>query len=103
MRQADLKEIHQLFQARTPEQIWIDVRQPEEWAEGTIPGVRRISLGALPQHLGALDKAKTYVLVCRSGGRSAKACQAMERAGFGRLINFAGGMRTWYQAGYPLG
>ena len=101
IRQAGLQEIYALWREQPAEHVWIDVRQPEEWAEGTIPGVKRIQLGQLPQQLDTLDKSKTYVCVCRSGGRSGRACQALEQAGFGKLINFDGGMLAWYQAGYP--
>lgn len=100
-KQAGVAEIHELWRAQPADHVWIDVRQPEEWAEGTIPGVQRIQLGELPAALDQLDKNKTYVIVCRSGGRSGRACQAMEQAGFKQLINFAGGMLAWYQAGHP--
>lgn len=102
IKQAKAPEVYDLYQQQDPETIWIDVRQPEEWAEGTIPGAERISLAELPEQLSGLDQAKTYVLVCRSGGRSGRASQAMADAGFTQLINFDGGMLAWYEAGYPL-
>lgn len=102
IQQAKAPEIHALYQRQDPETVWIDVRQPEEWSEGTIPGAERISLAELPERLAELDQAKTYVLVCRSGGRSGRASQAMADAGFGKLINFDGGMLAWFAAGYPL-
>lgn len=101
IQQAGLDEIYGLYRERTADQIWIDVRQPQEWAEGTIPDIQRIQLDQLPQALSTLDKDKTYVMVCRSGGRSGRACQTMEQAGFTKLINFDGGMLSWYQAGFP--
>ncbi|PKL75187.1 MAG: rhodanese [Candidatus Melainabacteria bacterium HGW-Melainabacteria-1] len=102
MRQVGLKEIYSLWRERPSDHVWIDVRQPEEWAEGTIPGVERIQLGQLPQALAQLDPSKTYVCVCRSGGRSGRACQILAAAGFSKLINFEGGMLSWYAARYPM-
>lgn len=102
IQQAKAPEIYALYQRQDPATIWIDVRQPEDWAEGTIPGAERISLAELPERLGALDSDKAYVLVCRSGGRSGRASQLMAAAGFEKLINFDGGMLAWQAAGYPL-
>lgn len=100
IRQAGLQDIYSLWRAQVADQVWIDVRQPQEWAEGTIPGVRRIPLGELQQAMGSLDKNKTYVCVCRSGSRSGRACQALAAAGFEKLINFDGGMLAWSAKGY---
>lgn len=102
IKQAFVDEIYQLYQTKDPNQVWIDVRQPEEWAEGTIPGIEKIMLSELPEQLNGFDKSKTYVMVCRSGGRSNHACAAMSQEGFEQLINFNGGMLAWYDAGYPL-
>lgn len=102
IKQAKAAEIYALHQQQDPETVWIDVRQPEEWETGTIPGVKRIMLAELPEHLEALDKTKTYVLVCRSGGRSGRASQTLADAGFEHLVNFDGGMLAWDAAGYPV-
>ena len=45
------------------------------------------------------DKTLEYLLICRSGGRSANAAMAMTRAGFAKAINLVGGMIAWNQAG----
>ena len=97
-----IQEIYTLYQSQAEDHVWIDVRRPSEWVEGTIPGVQRIALDQLPDQLALLDKTKTHVLICRSGGRSSQASQVMESAGFKHLINFDGGMLAWYGAGYPL-
>ncbi len=101
VKQARVEDIYQLYQQQPADYVWIDVRQPEEWDEGTIPGVERIMLGELPDRLDELDKSKTYVMVCRSGGRSNRAAEHMAEEGFDKLINFDGGMLSWYAAGYP--
>ena len=51
----------------------VDVREPDEWANGTLPEAQRISLGTLPHQLHALDRDKPVLLVCRSGARSNQA------------------------------
>jgi rhodanese-related sulfurtransferase len=70
----------------------VDVREPDEWANGTLPEAQRISLGTLPHQLHALDRDKPVLLVCRSGARSNQAAQALAMAGFRRVANMSGGM-----------
>ena len=82
--------------------VFIDVRQPEEWEDGVIPGAKKIMLAELPEHLDALDKDATYIIVCRSGARSGRAAQVMESEGFSHPVtNFDGGMLAWYDEGHP--
>ncbi len=80
----------------------VDVREPDEWNAGHIPGARLIPLGQLPQRLNELDPAREIVLVCRSGNRSAQATVLLQRAGFTRVANLAGGMIAWSRARLPV-
>jgi adenylyltransferase/sulfurtransferase len=73
----------------------IDVRDPHEWAICRIPGTRLVPLGSLLEHLHEFDSAKTYVMHCKSGVRSAKAIGQLRRAGFKRLLNLRGGVLAW--------
>lgn len=72
----------------------IDVREVSEVAEGKIPGAIHIPLGLLEFRMNELDKKKTYVMVCRSGGRSSRATQFLEYQGY-NVINMLGGMMSW--------
>lgn len=100
--QEALDVIYDRFKSAETNTLWIDVRQPNEWAEGTIPGVQQIMLSELEKALPGMDQEKTYVLVCRSGNRSNQAAHLMAEKGFRSLINFAGGMLDWYKAKYEL-
>jgi adenylyltransferase/sulfurtransferase len=73
----------------------IDVREPHEFAIARIPGTRLIPLGTLSEHLHELDTARTYVMHCKSGVRSAKAIGQLRRVGFKRLLNLKGGILAW--------
>ncbi|PIQ23411.1 hypothetical protein COW36_15755 [bacterium (Candidatus Blackallbacteria) CG17_big_fil_post_rev_8_21_14_2_50_48_46] len=97
-----LKDIYELYQEKKSDYEWIDVRRPDEWEIGTIPGVQRIVLDDLPDHFDKMDKSRTYIMICRSGGRSGRACHHMAENGFKNLINFEGGMLSWYAAGHEL-
>ncbi len=73
----------------------IDVREPNEVAQGTLPGAVNIPLGELPHRLGELDPGRRVVILCRSGGRSTQAATQLTAAGFGDVVNLAGGMLAY--------
>jgi adenylyltransferase/sulfurtransferase len=75
----------------------VDVRDPHEWAIGNLEalGARLLPLGELPERMHELDSAREIVLHCRTGSRSARALQALRRAGFGKLWNLQGGILGW--------
>ena len=76
----------------TPDTQFIDVREPVEVADGTLPGTINIPLATLPGRIGDLDPARPTVVLCRSGGRSAQACEFLTANGFTDVVNLAGGM-----------
>ncbi|HWI51536.1 MAG TPA: rhodanese-like domain-containing protein [Symbiobacteriaceae bacterium] len=73
----------------------IDVRTPEEYAFGHIPGARLMPLDRLPQMARSLHPDEEIVLVCRSGNRSMQAYRFLERLGYRQLRNLDGGMLDW--------
>jgi sulfur-carrier protein adenylyltransferase/sulfurtransferase len=87
-------ELKRRLDAGDPLEV-IDVREPHEFAIAKIPGTRLIPLGTLNEHLHELDTAKTYVVHCKSGARSAKAIGQLRRVGFKRLLNLKGGILAW--------
>ncbi|WP_186579584.1 rhodanese-like domain-containing protein [Aquibacillus kalidii] len=72
----------------------IDVREDEEVAQGIIPGAKHIPLGHVPERLDEIDKSKHYYMVCRSGGRSGRACEFLVEKGYD-VTNMLGGMLDW--------
>lgn len=72
----------------------IDVREDDEVAQGIIPGARHIPLGQLPERMGEINKKENHFMVCRSGGRSGKACSILTENGF-TVTNMKGGMIAW--------
>ena len=72
----------------------VDVREDDEVAEGIIPGAIHIPLGQVSERVGELDKSKPYIIVCRSGGRSGRATEFLEEAGYD-VANMTGGMLEW--------
>ena len=80
-----------------PNVVILDVRTPAETAEGTIAGAKEINVNAadFAQQIEALDKDKIYLVYCKMGGRSSKACGIMEEKGFEKLYNLKGGYSAW--------
>ncbi|MEM1408997.1 MAG: rhodanese-like domain-containing protein [Bacteroidota bacterium] len=80
--------------------VILDVRTPEEEVEGVIPDARLINVmdPSFPEHIEQLDKDKSYLVFCRSGGRSVTACKFMSSKGFNSLYNLLGGIQAWNSA-----
>jgi rhodanese-related sulfurtransferase len=82
----------------------LDVREPDEFVGplGHVPGAVLIPLGQLAGRAGELSKDKPIVAICKSGGRSAQAVNALRGAGFKDLANLPGGMLRWNQEGLEV-
>ena len=78
----------------------LDVRQPDEWAAGHIPGATLIPLGELGSRLAEVPRSQKVVVVCRSGNRSAQGRDILLGAGYPAATSMAGGMTDWTAAGY---
>jgi phage shock protein E len=80
--------------------VIIDVREPDEFATGRIPGATLIPLGELANRTNEVPTDVPVVMVCRSGNRSSQAVQLLQKAGFTNIHNMTGGMNAWNEAGY---
>jgi adenylyltransferase/sulfurtransferase len=74
----------------------IDVREPAEYAIARIPNSIHIPLGQVLTRMSEIDPSRETVVHCKMGGRSARAIEALTRAGFpGKLSNLRGGITAW--------
>lgn len=95
MQEITATELKQRLDAGEDIQI-IDVRQPDEYAFAKIEGTKLIPLGEVITRMNEIDESRETVVHCKMGGRSARAIEALERAGFkGNLINLRGGITAW--------
>jgi rhodanese-related sulfurtransferase len=76
----------------------LDVRQPVEVADRSIPGSRHIFLGDLPQRTGELSRDRVVWVVCASGRRAAVGASLLRRAGFRVVVVARGGVPSWAAA-----
>lgn len=83
---------------------FIDVREIDEYAEVHAAGAVNLPLSELQQRTNEIDPDRPAYIICRSGGRSAQACEYIEQAlGYDNLINVEGGTLAWVEAGLPTG
>ena len=80
----------------TKNAVLLDVRTPNEYNGGSIPGSKNMDCTAsdFQAKVQKLDPDKTYFLFCRSGGRSGGAVKLMEKMGF-KSFNLVGGISSW--------
>jgi glyoxylase-like metal-dependent hydrolase (beta-lactamase superfamily II)/rhodanese-related sulfurtransferase len=81
---------------------FIDVREPQEFQEGHIPGSELVPLRSVTDAALGWSPDDPMVLICRSGRRSAQAIQELSRLGFSRLVNLQGGVVQWRDAGLEV-
>jgi rhodanese-related sulfurtransferase len=79
----------------------IDVRRPEEYESGHVPGARLITLTDVPDYLVELRNAGPLHIICASGGRSMSASEFLDSEGIG-CTNITGGTKAWIDAGFPV-
>lgn len=82
--------------------LLIDVRDPEEFAVGHIPGSTNIPLSDLPFRLDELRRVPRTYVYCLSGQRSHRAAIALSYLGFNDVVLLTGGMKSWQNAGLEI-
>jgi sulfur-carrier protein adenylyltransferase/sulfurtransferase len=82
----------------------VDVREQAEWDEGHVPGAVHVPRGHLESRIESAvpDRARTVVLYCSSGNRSAFAAKTLEELGYDNVVSLAGGFTDWKRNGLPF-
>lgn len=86
---------------QSPMPFLLDVRQPEEYKSGHIPGAKLIPLDELGKRINELPANREIICVCRSGNRSHSATNQLIAAGY-KASNLKGGMISWSRHGLPV-
>lgn len=98
--QLDAGQLHAIMAGK--EVQIVDVRAPDEWSHGHLPGAIHIPLAALPDRVGELDPSLPIVLHCKGGGRSAIATSFLQANGIAGVSNLAGGYEGWVAEGFEV-
>jgi NADPH-dependent 2,4-dienoyl-CoA reductase/sulfur reductase-like enzyme/rhodanese-related sulfurtransferase len=77
------------------ELVLVDCREPDEWAQGRIPGATLLPLGQIDQRAHELDADAETVVYCKRGGRSASGYRKLKRAGLKHVRYLEGGTTAW--------
>lgn len=79
----------------------VDVRNPDEFEAGHVPGAVLIPLPEIPDRVGEIPTDRTVLFICRSGARSGQAVDFLRGRGID-AVNVAGGTLAWIDEGKPL-
>lgn len=82
--------------------VVIDVREPDEYHEGHVPGAVSIPLGTVPDAVEQFRRTVPVYVVCASGGRSMRACEFLHNSGVTNVVNVAGGTLGFAALGNTL-
>ena len=79
----------------------MDVRTPDEWRSGIIPGARLIEHGSkdFATKLAELDKDAPVFVYCAAGGRSYRTAKYLTGQGFTQVYDLVGGIEAWKESG----
>jgi rhodanese-related sulfurtransferase len=94
------QQAHELISRGTVDVV--DVRAPEEWSEGHIPGARLVPLEQLRASPKALLPRDGVLFVCAAGTRSQTATRIAAAAGLTNIYTLGSGTRGWVKAGFEL-
>ncbi|MDP2822161.1 MAG: rhodanese-like domain-containing protein [Sulfuritalea sp.] len=92
-------------QALMTRRIIVDVREYDEFAAGHLPGAINIPRGVLEFKIGSvaecIDKARPYLIYCRTSGRAALSAVQLQKIGYTDMISMGGGFEAWNTEGRP--
>ena len=94
----DLDQIKWASESVEKNNIILDVRTPEEFSEGYITNATNLNIydaNTFMSKIQSYNKENNYYLYCKSGARSAQACQIMGQLGFSNVYNLTGGITNW--------
>lgn len=92
----DAEELYDIVNNPEKRHIYVvDVREPEEYNAGHIPGVPLLPMGQIPELIEQFDKNAEYIFICRSGNRSLNVAKYFQMNGIQNVHNYAGGMLAW--------
>jgi rhodanese-related sulfurtransferase len=83
--------------------VLVDVREPNEWNLGRLPGAVHIPRGTMETTIEArVPREATVVIYCASGNRSALAADTLQQMGYTNVASMSGGFRDWSGTGGPV-
>src|SRR6476620_3117524 len=101
--QLTMTDLHQKYTRLGSDEIILDVRTPDEFRAGHIPGSINISFDQLGKHVEKLREYHHIYLHCQAGRRASVAAETLNGLGFKNISCVSGsGMADWIEAGFPI-
>jgi len=98
-----MKDLHDRYKGLPATEIVLDVRSPEEYMAGHVPGSKNIPHDSVRSHFEDLKRFRKVYIHCRSGGRAKQAYETLSALGLTNMICVTGsGMDDWVKSGYPI-
>jgi glyoxylase-like metal-dependent hydrolase (beta-lactamase superfamily II)/rhodanese-related sulfurtransferase len=98
-----VREVDQAaLEVRPPEAVLLDVREPQEFAAGHVPGARNLPQAELATRLSEVPRDCPVYVICQGGFRSLRAAQFLSQMGFKDVASVSGGTEAWRVAKRPL-
>jgi len=85
-----------------PDAVVLDVREPEEYAYGHVPGAVSLPQAELATRLDEVPRGQPTLVICESGMRSLRATQFLRQMSYTRVTNVRGGTAAWRKSGRPV-
>lgn len=102
-KEITMKELHEKLGSLGPKDKIIDVRSPEEYKDGHVPGSKNIPHTEVTKFIDELRGFENVYIHCQMGGRAQRAASALEKAGLQNIVCVSiSGMGDWISLGYPI-
>jgi rhodanese-related sulfurtransferase len=98
VQQVDIEALEK----HAPETVVLDVREPEEYAHGHVPGAVNVPQAEIASRLDEIPRDRPLIIVCQAGYRSLRAAQFLRQVGFDRVTSVTGGMEAWEASDLPV-
>ncbi len=98
-KEVDSATLKKMIDTEGDNLLLYDIRTPAEYQQGMIRGGKLTPLDVVPSMMNEIPTDKTIVFYCRSGVRSAHACEYVNEQLDLDAINLSGGIIAWYQSG----
>lgn len=98
-----MDELAKLYKTLPKNHVVLDIRTPEEFSEGHVPGAINIDHQEVVSHVDELKKYEKVYVHCRSGGRVIRTLPLLKQAGLNNLVSIeTSGMLHWEEKGYEI-
>ena len=103
IREVTPREVKEM-RAQGEDAVYLDVREPNEWNLGRLPGATHMPRGILETKVeAAVPRDRKVVIYCAGGNRSALAADTLQQMGYRDVVSMSGGFTAWAQSGGDVG